>query len=194
MKYILTLLMLYLVVNTVQADALVTAEFGIEAGGSQIAFEDFEGEGDASTLTQVNALNAVLYAYIERDIRLKNLLGYRTLDIDSTETRLGQEGSLWTASVQYQGRFEFGRLAYFWAGLGLGMGLYDFRDRHKVDQDGFLSTAYKDLTGNTVSGLASINREFAIASSWLVGIGAQYEYHFNGRLSETSINLSLLYR
>lgn len=189
-----SLLLLGFVAGATNAEVLEDLHFGLVLNGSSVYFEDFEGEGESSTYNEANALNGTAIYYLERDLRVKTDLSYRKVSIDPDVNVVGQEGSLLSLAFQTQFRLEVGRLSHFWVGAGLGYVGYDFEDRFTVDRDGYVTQSYKDLEGNALYSLASVNREFPIAENWLLGVGAQYEYHLNQHIRATSIGLSLLYR
>lgn len=192
MKKILPLL--GLVAVTTNANGLDDVHFGLNLDGSSVYFEDFEGEGESSNLLNTSQLSGTAIYFYERDLRGKMDLRYQKIDIDASETVVSQDGSLFTLDMQAQMRVELTRLAFFWVGAGFGHGAYTFKNRYMVDNEGFATSKFKDLTGYTTYGIASINREFLIAENWLMGIGAKYEYHFNNHLRSGSIGISFLYR
>lgn len=167
--------------------------FGVQADGSSLYFEDMEGEGSASTFNDVTALKLKLIADIDRDSRTASAISYRNFTIDPDVNRVGQDVTLVSFETQYQTKIGFGRGAFLWAGGGIGANQYSYKERHYVDRDGYTTENFDDLTGIGFYGVASVGREFEISPSWLLGVQAQYEYHFGGNLRATSIGLSILY-
>lgn len=167
--------------------------FGVQMDGSNVYFEDHEGEGSASTFNELNALKLKLITDIDRDTRAVSALSYRSFNIDPDLNVVGQDAKLLSLETIYQEKFNFGRSAFIWAGIGGGATQYSYSDRFKVDQEGYTTREYEDLNGVGFYALASVGREFPIATDWLLGIQAQYEYHFGGNLRATSIGLSILY-
>ena len=168
--------------------------YGLGVSTGNFSVED--PDGGAETVSET-VLFGVMTLPVNRNYPLWRYwfeVGYRSFELEPSQTEVGQKVDSIKLDAQFQRGFNVSTHFRPWVGVGVGVDLSDYADRHTVDQDGYLKDHFSDRSETGIHGLLNAgiaSRQFD--AGFVLGASLTYEVPFGDTVESSTLNVFFLY-
>lgn len=168
------------------------SEFGYTIYGSNISVDD--PDGSTESVSYLAPLNGFYADSLKRDLRYQVEAFMDTVNLDAGVNQVGQEVKYQGLGVSLQRRFRLSSELKPWFGVGIDYVNVRYRERHTVDQGGFLANRYPDRNESGVNLVLNAASYWEFNRSWDYGLTAKFSQSVSSDSTFLNIGISAVYK
>lgn len=167
-------------------------EFGYTIYASNIAVDDTDGSTEG--VSYLAPFNGFYADSLKRDLRYQVEVSMDTVNLEAGVNQVGQQVKYQGLGVSLQRRFRLSSNLKPWFGMGVDYVNVRYRERHTVDQGGFLADRYPDRDESGLNLVLNAATYWAFNHSWDYGLTAKFSPSVSSDSTFLSIGISAVYK
>jgi len=183
-----TVILLFISLFSVPLLADEAYSYGIYPITSFYQVDDPAGKTEVST--DFHLMNFYGTYEIGRDKRIWTELGKKEFDYPSSSSAPGMSVKTTDLALQYQVRYRASKNFKPWFGAGLGFADSEYKNRHIVDNNGYLFESFDDRSGKDMSVILTAMSDFEMEHVHLI-YGFSYRTSLDAGASGASFNFGV---
>ncbi len=167
-------------------------EFGVTVYGSSLSVDDSDGSTEG--VSYLAPFNGFYADSLKRDLKYQVEVFTDSVTLDAGVNQVGQQIKYQGLGVSLQRRLRLSSEMKPWVGVGLDYVDVRYRERHTVDQGGFLANRYPDRSESGVNLVLNAASYWEFSHSWDIGVVAKLSQSVSTDASFMNIGISARYK
>ena len=180
---------LVVLVSVGVADA---SEFGYTVYGSNLKIND--PDGSTNSIGYFAPFNGFYADLLKRDLRYHVEAFTDSVILDAGVNHIGQKVKYQGIGISLQHRVRLLSEMKPWFGVGIDYVDIHYRERHTVDQGGFLDNRYPNSDEAVVNAVLNMAAYWEFTHSWDIGIAAKLSQSISTDMTSSNVGMSVRYK